>query len=325
MKIIFSKSNDAAVNLAGEEYLFNNFTDDIFYLYVNAPSIIVGRKQNTLAEISIDFVKEKNIKVIRRMTGGGAVFHDLGNLNFCFICRNQENMENNFEKYTRPILDYLQSLGVNAILDGRNDLTIDGKKFSGNAKFFSNRTLLQHGTILFSSSLSNLSAALKADPSKFDDKAVKSVQSRVTNVYEQLPTKIAFYEFATGLIKFIGKQETENMYDLTDADLSKINELVTTKYDTWEWNFGKSPAYDFTKSIRTKGGTLKVSLVVKDGYIKICHFYGDFFAKKDIDEYEKYFENIPHKQTSIESVVSSHPASEYFINITDEEIVATFS
>jgi len=166
MRLIFSESNHAPMNIATEEYLLKNIDDDIFYLYINSPSIIVGRKQNTLAEINYEFIKTSKIPVVRRLSGGGAVFHDMGNLNFCFIVRNVKNKEYDFTGYTKPIIDFLHSLGVNAVLEGRNDLTIEGKKFSGNAKYFSEKNMLQHGTLLFCTSLTDLSKALKVDSAK---------------------------------------------------------------------------------------------------------------------------------------------------------------
>jgi lipoate-protein ligase A len=326
MKLILSSSSSAAFNLATEEYLFKSYSDDIFYLYINAPSIIVGRKQNTLAEVNIDYVTQHNIPVIRRLSGGGAVFHDLGNLNFCFIMRGVSKIENDFSKYTQPIIDLLKKLNVNATLEGRNDLTIDGKKFSGNAKFFSQNTLLQHGTILFASALSNLAQALKVDPAKFSDKAVKSVQSRVTNIYEHLSIKITIEEFTKKLIDYICSiYEDVESYTLSESDNKAIAELVGEKYGTFAWNFGSSPIYNFTKSIRTVGGTVQLSMMVKEGAIAMLNFYGDFFALRDIDEYEATFANLRHDLADIKIFLTKNPPEKYFINVTNDEIFSLFS
>ena len=325
MKIFFSQSNEAAFNLAAEEYLFKNSNDNIFYLYRNNPSIIVGRKQNTLAEINFDYIKEKSIPVIRRMSGGGAVFHDLGNLNFCFIVRNVASIENDFSKYTQPIIDVLQSLGVDAKLEGRNDLTIEGKKFSGNAKYLSDKTLLQHGTLLFTSKLTDLTKALNADPSKFNDKAVKSVQSRVTNISDHLPVKISLEDFTQKLINHITTIYSDAIfYEFNNEDVIKINKLVNDKYGKWDWNFGKSPEYNYTKSLRTKGGSLQVAMIVKKGRIEKINFFGDFFSLQDIDIYEKYFENCVHNQEEINKIFVLYPPEDYFINISKDDLLNVF-
>ena len=174
---------DPYFNMAMEEYFLKNFTENIFILWRNEPAVIVGKHQNSLAEINVDYVTEKGIKVVRRLTGGGAVFHDLGNINFTFI---ENGSKPDFQKFTRPILDVLIDLGVDARFEGRNDLTIGGRKFSGNAiAVWKNRTL-EHGTLLFSAVMEDLSGALKVNPLKFEDKAVKSTRSRVTNISEHL-------------------------------------------------------------------------------------------------------------------------------------------
>ena len=195
MLCIKSTTQNPAFNLATEEYLLRNKDEECFYLYINGPSIIVGKHQNTLAEINIDYVKAQNIDVIRRLSGGGAVFHDPGNLNFTFIKKGEKDQLVDFRKYTKPILDVLQSLGVKARFEGRNDLTIEGKKFSGNAEHVYKNKILHHGTLLFSSKLPDLSQALKVNPLKYKDKAVKSVRSRVTNISEHLKESITLEEF----------------------------------------------------------------------------------------------------------------------------------
>ncbi|MCL1827441.1 MAG: lipoate--protein ligase [Candidatus Cloacimonetes bacterium] len=322
MRLILSKSHSAYHNLATEEYLLKNTRDDIFYLYINAPSIIVGRKQNTLSEINISYVTENKIPVVRRMSGGGAVFHDLGNLNFCFIIRNIEGIEAGFEKYTAPILEVLHEMGINAVLDGRNDLCIEGRKFSGNAKYLSEKSLLQHGTLLFTSALSDLSLALNPDKQKFTDKAVKSVASRVTNITEHLSVAIDLETFTQRIIEHILAtfHQTE-FYDLSAGDIASIEQLVTDKYSTWEWNYGSSPAYDYSKTIRTEGGTLTVSLIVKKGVIVKLNFTGDFFSKADVDDYEALFCKCPHNMECVKLLLEEFPPDNVFINIFSSDIL----
>jgi len=188
MLIIDSPSNDAWFNIASEEFLLHKYPDEeLFLLYVNAPSIIVGRFQNTLAEINLDYVTRHSIKVVRRLSGGGAVYHDLGNLNFSFHIPQSDHDFSDFSKFTQPVVDLLNKLNVPARLEGRNDLLVEGKKFSGNAKLARNGKMIQHGTILLNSEMKILGEALKVNPLKFKDKAIKSARARVTNLIEYLP------------------------------------------------------------------------------------------------------------------------------------------
>lgn len=323
MKIIISKNHYAPFNIASEEYFFENFEDSIFLLYQNDRSVIVGRKQNALAEINMEYVEANNIPVVRRLSGGGAVFHDKGNLNFSFIIRNVDGLENDFSRYTQPIIDVLRSLGVNANLEGRNDLTIDGRKFSGNAKFFRGNSLIQHGTLLFDSNLSDVSLALKADPLKFQDKAVKSVRSRVTNISEHLPQALSMEEFEELIVNHILKIYPDaERYSLNDSDTDGIDVLVGSKYGNWDWNFGKSPAYNYSRKIRTLGGNLEVMMNVKSGIIEDFRFFGDFFSLRELDELENLFIGKKHIREDLCPVIEEIKFNDWFINVTKEDILS---
>lgn len=322
MYIIKSKSSEAYINIATEEFLFENIKENIFYLYQNDKSIIIGRKQNTLAEINLDYVKSHNIPVVRRLSGGGAVFHDKGNLNFCFIIRDCNSFENDFSKYTQPIIDLLVSLGVNAKLEGRNDLLIDGKKFSGNAKYFKQSTLLQHGTLLFDSNISDISQALNADPMKFTDKAIKSVRSRVTNISEHLNMPLSLPEFEELLInKILSIYNDAKVYDLSENDTQIINKLVEDKYNNWDWNYGHSPQYDFYKKVKTEGGLLEIALNVKNGKITKFKLYGDFFTKQDTDTFEGFFIGKTHSMEELIPLLHSVDLNNIFVNIHVNDFV----
>jgi len=323
MLCILNNSTEPYFNLAAEEYFFNNFNENIFMLWRNSPAIIVGKHQNTLAEINYDYVKENNIKVVRRMTGGGAVFHDLGNINFTFIETGESEKLVDFRKYVQPILDILLKLGVNAKFEGRNDLTIDGKKFSGNAEHVYKNRILHHGTILFSAKMSDLTQALNVKDVKYTDKAVKSVRSRVTNVSEHLHTPLTVLEFINLVFNHILEMyEDAQIYEITDEDIQKINQLVENKYSTWEWNFGYSPEYNFSKSVRTEGGTLEVSMFVENGIIQRLRFYGDFFTHRDISEIEEAFVSIQHREDKVKQVLSHFNLDDFFFNINQNDILS---
>jgi len=326
MLIIRRHNTDPYFNLATEEYVLKEIGEDSFMLWRNDNAIIVGKHQNTLAEINLDYVKQNNIKVVRRLSGGGAVFHDLGNLNFTFIRHGTDENLIDFRKYTEPILEVLLKLGINAKFEGRNDLTIEGKKFSGNAEHLWKNRILHHGTLLFSSHMPDISGALKVDPAKFSDKAVKSVRSRVTNISEHLSSPMDVLEFSTLIENHIlEKYPDSKFYDLTDEDHRRINELVKERYGTWEWNFGYSPNYNYKKIIRTeKSGSIEFDLDVVDGFIKHLRIFGDYFNKYDTEDIENALINVAHREDAIREALKPYTISDYFNNLGMEEFLAGF-
>jgi lipoate-protein ligase A len=317
-------STNPYFNLACEEYLLKNIDDEVFMLWRNEPAIIVGKHQNTLAEINTEYVKDQGIKVVRRLTGGGAVFHDLGNLNFTFIKFIPMNGDQiiDFQKHTKPILDILLKLGINARFEGRNDLTIDGKKFSGNAEHVHKNKVLHHGTLLFSAKLPDLSAALKVDPLKFEDKAVKSVRSRVTNITEHLSQELSVEEFKDMIMKHIIELYPESKpFILSDSDKKEVELLAANKYSTWDWNFGHSPVYNLRKGHKAAGGFVEFDLFVEKGIIKDVKIFGDFFNKADIEDIESALKGIAHEESVIKEKLSHFDINEYFNNFTLDDLL----
>ena len=322
MLLINNTNTNAYFNLAMEEYFLKNTNEDIFLLWQNENSIIVGKNQNTLSEINYDYVKENNIKVVRRLSGGGAVFHDLGNINFTFISCN-DNSFSDFKKFTMPIVEALKELNVHAEFSGRNDLLIDGQKFSGNAQYNYKNKVMHHGTLLFSSEINDLSNALKVKPSKFQGKSVKSVKSRVTNISSHLDKKMTVLEFKDYLMDFINKRdENSHFYELNDKDVESINKLVEEKYSTWEWNFGYSPKYSLYNELKYPGGNLEFSLDVHDGLIKDIKFFGDFFGKEDISFIENKLRNVKHNEYSIKSALEDVDINNYFLNCNIDILIS---
>ena len=309
-------------NLAAEEYVLKHLSEDAFMLWRNEPSVIVGKHQNTLAEINLDFVRDNKIKVVRRLSGGGAVFHDLGNLNFTFIMNGEDGNLVDFRKFTRPILDVLLKLGVDAKFEGRNDLTIEGKKFSGNAEHVFKKRVLHHGTLLFSSEMANLSDALKINPLKYRDKAVKSVRSRVTNISEHLPQPLDVLRFRDLIMEHIREMYPDAVeYDYSQEDLNAINNLVESKYSTWEWDFGYSPQYNLERGIKTEGGHIEFHLNVEKGIIRDIKIYGDFFNKRDVIEVEELLKGCAHEMDAVKERLISIVLNDYFSNVSVDEFV----
>jgi lipoate---protein ligase len=323
MLIIKRHNTDPFFNLAAEEYVLKNFDEDCFMLWRNEPCIIVGKHQNTLAEINVEYVKKHNIPVVRRLSGGGAVFHDLGNLNFTFIQTGiQENLID-FRKYTEPILEVLQQMGIDARFEGRNDLTIGGRKFSGNAEHIWKNRVLHHGTLLFSSHMPNLAEALNADPLKFQDKAVKSVRSRVTNISEHLKSEMDVTQFATLIHDHIASKYPDvRIIELSQDDHDKIHELVRNKYSTWEWNFGYSPNYNFRKVVRTeRSGTIEFDFDVRNGTILHAKIFGDYFNRFDTEEIEVALAGISHSEPGIVEALKPFQIEDYFAGLTLNELI----
>jgi lipoate-protein ligase A len=330
MLFISDISVDPYRNLAEEEYLLKYKTEPIFRLWRNDNAIIVGRYQNTLAEIDVDYVKEHNIKVVRRLTGGGAVFHDLGNINFTFIQERTpgEDTSAMFRRYTAPILEALNSLGVKAYLEGRNDLLIEGRKFSGNAVCIWKDRVLQHGTLLFDSSMSNLASALKSRPEKFIGKAVQSNRSRVTNIKEHIKEKKDVLWFKDFLGDYVCKHWNGNdkavKYELSKSENEAVGTLKNIKYSTDCWNFGSSPQYSLSNIRKFSGGILEFYFTVKDGIITDLNISGDYFFTSQTEDFIKKMIGTVHTKEAITKKVSALNSDAYFANINSDDIVNMF-
>jgi len=321
-----NSSTDPYYNLAFEEYVLKNMSsaEDYVLLWQNAPAIIVGKFQNTIEEINTRFVKERDIKVVRRMSGGGEVYHDLGNLNFTFIVKRSPDKLLDFKEFTVPVVKTLEELGVNVEFNNCNDLTIDGKKFSGNAQYVTKNRLLHHGTLLYNSNLNDLEEALNVSADKIESKGIKSVRSRVTNISEYLKQDISIQEFKVLLLKNIFASGGINTYRLSPEDKTQINELVKTKYGTWEWNYGRSPEYNLIRAKRFNFGKVELRLYVKDGIIRECKIYGDFFGMGDISDIEHLLTGIRFKEEDIRPVLETVDVRNYFGGITLNELMELF-
>ncbi|WML57220.1 lipoate--protein ligase [Neobacillus sp. PS2-9] len=315
---------DPHINLAIEEYALKNLDIDETYLlfYINEPSIIIGKNQNTIEEINTEYVESKGIHVVRRLSGGGAVYHDLGNLNFSFITKDDGESFHNFRKFTEPVVAALKSLGVNAELSGRNDLLAEGRKVSGNAQFSTRGRMFSHGTLLFNSEMDHVVSALKVKKDKIESKGIKSIRSRVANISEFLPEKINIQEFGSLILKHIfeGKEDIPE-YVLTEEDWEKIHQLSKERYQNWEWNYGKSPKFNLQHSHRFPVGSIDVRLEVNKGLIENCKIYGDFFGVGDVSDIETRLIGLRYEKSELEKALADLEISRYFGNITKEEFV----
>ncbi|TCU68136.1 lipoate-protein ligase A [Tissierella praeacuta] len=325
MIYVINNSNDPFFNHAAEEYLMNNFDDEVFMLWINKPSILIGRNQNTVSEINLDYVKNNGIEVVRRLSGGGTVYNDFGNMNFTFITNRislEPQIKNGFEKFALPVINALQSLGVNAIFTGRNDITIDDKKFSGNAQYFQKDKLLHHGTLLFDCDMSKLSLALKSKAVKFKDKGVKSVGARVTNIFPHLKKPMTLEDFKEYLKNYIiDDHNIENIYKFSEEDLKEINKIAKERFSTWEWNYGKSPEYRYENAVKYLSGVVEYNLNVEDGIIVDISIYGDFFGEEDIKELELALIGAKHSMDELENQLKNISVDKYIKGLSNKEFI----
>lgn len=326
--MIYIENNDnrPQFNLALEEYVFENLTEfgDIFLLWINEPTIVVGKNQNTIEEINLDYIKENNINVVRRMSGGGAVYHDYGNLNYTIISeKGNKSVSFNFAAFTKPIIQVLDKLGIKAEFSGRNDLTIDGKKFCGNAQYMKKNRILHHGSILFNTDLNVLSKALKVSKDKIESKGVKSVRSRVTNIKEYLKDDLSIEDFKQLILDhMIETNKDIKEYKLTDKDYENIKKIMEEKYATWEWNFGYSPAFNIEKSRRFSTGKIETKIQVEEGIIKGIKIYGDFFGNGEVSDIENKLLGAKYKENEIEKLLDGIDINYYFSEISKKELLS---
>lgn len=328
MLYILNKSLDPYFNQATEEYFLKNFDENVFMLWQNDFTIVVGKHQNTLAEINVEHTKQRGIRVVRRLTGGGAVYHDLGNLNYTFIMGyGEEGAKVDFKKYNQPIIDVLAKLGVDAAFSGRNDILIGDQKFSGNAEhiFHQKQRVLHHGTLLYASEIQDISDALNVNPLKFEGKARKSVRSRVTNISSHLKEDIGVTKFGEQVMAHITTLYPDAVpYELTLVDKMAIQKLADEKYSQWHWNYGYSPKYGLKKGVKTPGGHVEVHLNVEKGLISEVAIFGDFFVNKDLEPLIEALKGKEHRPETLLGALKELKSSEYFSNVSEEELLEAF-
>ena len=290
MEYLQPSCTDPRWNLALEEYLFTR-TDrsvDYFMLWQNDNTVVVGKNQNVAEEVNEPLARREQVRVVRRLSGGGAVYHDLGNLNFTFIADARRFEQINFTRFCQPITDALRSMGVPAQISGRNDLTIGGKKFSGNAQWIQGGRVLHHGTLLFSSDLDRAARLLRAGSKDIRSAAIKSVSSRITNIRDHLAQPVTLQEFKALLCRHILGPHHPGPISLSPQALGEVEELKRARYDTWEWNYGRSPRYQTEKAGWFSGcGYVKVSMDVEESVIRAIRFTGDFFGSGEVERLEE--------------------------------------
>ena len=324
MVLIESPKTDPAFNLALEEYVFEQADPARHYLMLwqNDRTVVVGVHQNTAQEVNASFIREHHIRVVRRLSGGGAVYHDRGNLNYTLISEQSADNAFCFERFSRPVIRAMRAFGTGAEAGGRNDILIGGKKVSGNAQYVKHGRILHHGCIMIDTDLEMVAGALHTSDVKYRSRAIASVRSRVTTVKNEADREVSVEAFKQELIRCVSEGETEfSTYELNGEDLRAVNDLAAKKYDTWEWNYGSSPDYDVCKERRFDAGVVTAFLSVSEGKIASVRFYGDFFGTGDIRELEDALRGVS-LNGGLEETLSRLGAEAYIHGVKPSELAA---
>ena len=316
-------SQDPFYNLAFEEtVLRSRRSGEYLLLWQNDNTIVIGQNQNAEGEINRAFVEAHQIHVVRRTTGGGAVYHDLGNLNYSFITDVGDAERLTMERFTRPIVEALQGLGLQAEASGRNDILVDGKKISGNSQYIKGNRTMHHGCLLYETKLDEMSKVLNVSNTKIISKGIKSVQSRVANIRSYMKEPMTMEEFKSHLVSYMSKREKIEKYMFSEEDIKGIEHLKASVYDTWEWNYGASPEYNVIKSKRFEEcGEIKVFMVVKYGIIQKIQIYGDFFGCMDVSQLTSLLEGCKLRIEDLRNVLGQCDIGRVIHNFSEEQFL----
>ncbi|OGT29684.1 MAG: lipoate--protein ligase [Gammaproteobacteria bacterium RIFCSPHIGHO2_12_FULL_35_23] len=312
-----------SLNLALEEYALLNLdlSQEHLLFYINEPAVIIGKHQNTHEEINHDYIQQNHIQVIRRVSGGGTVYHDHGNLNFSFLTQVKGKAFNDYRTFTQPIIQALVALDIPAELTGRNDIIVKDRKISGNAQYRRAERMFCHGTLLFNTDLNNVVAALNVKPDKIQSKGIKSIRSRVANISEFLIQPMTVAEFKQHLINTIFIDKPKKIHHFSDLDWQAIEKLAKEKYENWDWNYGKSPEFNFQNRSRFNIGEIDIRFNVKNSRVAAVKIYGDFFAQEDISGLETLLLNLPYEPNAFSEALATVNLHNYFGFLTVAEFL----
>lgn len=322
MRYLKNPSTNPYYNMAFDEYCLESLPIDepIFFLWQNKPAVIVGYNQEVNTEVNLDYLKEKGIDLVRRVTGGGAVYHDLENLNYTIVGRS-EDLERDYPEYAALMMKALQALGVPATLSGRNDILVEGKKVSGFAKRVCKDRLMVHGTLMYNVDVDVLTHVLNPSTTKLQSKGIASVRSRVTNLCNYLPELSDIQAFKNRLEEILSNNYSDAEYKLSETDLAHIQQLTDEKFATWEWNYGRSPKATLVHSARLACGTVEIHLTLAENRIASCRFGGDFLGNLPASDVEKALTGIPYEVNEIRKCLSKLEISRYFDRVSADNLL----
>ena len=322
MRYLKNPSTNPYYNMAFDEYCLESLPIDepVFFLWQNRPAVIVGYNHEVNTEVNLDYLKEKGIDLVRRVTGGGAVYHDLENLNYTIVGRS-EDLERDYPEYAALMMKALQALGVPATLSGRNDILVEGKKVSGFAKRVCKNRLMVHGTLMYNVDVDVLTHVLNPSTTKLQSKGIASVRSRVTNLCNYLPELSDIQAFKNRLEEILSNNYSDTEYKLSEADLAHIQRLTDEKFATWEWNYGRSPKATLVHSARLACGTVEIHLTLAENRIASCRFGGDFLGNLPASDVEKALTGIPYEINEIRKCLSKLEISRYFDRVSADNLL----
>lgn len=321
MRFLRNRHTDPVFNMAFDEFCLEKLELDepVFYLWQNRPSVILGYNQEVNTEVNLDYLKREGILLARRVTGGGAVYHDLGNLNYTIVGRS-DNLERDYPQYARMMMDALRTLGVPAELSGRNDILVEGRKVSGFAKRVCKDRLMVHGTLMFRVDMERLTHVLTPPATKLQSKGIASVRSRVANLSDFLPAMESVETFAQQLEEILSNGYADKEYVLPDNALELVRRLAEEKFGTDEWIYGRSPRATMEKNVRMACGNVGIHLQVSGNRIVSCRFSGDFMGNLPVAALESGLEGVVYDYESVCGKLEQLEVQRYFDGVSADEM-----
>jgi lipoate-protein ligase A len=324
MLCIHSKNIDPFYNLAAEEHLLKHSGAEVFMLWQSAPAVIVGKHQNTLAEINYRFTRDNGIRIARRLTGGGTVYHDQGNINFSFIRQGEPGRLVDFGSFIEPVISFLKIIGIEANRGLKNEILVNGKKISGNAEHVYRNRVLHHGTLLYNVDLNMLKESIRPGGGKFNGKAVQSNRSIVLNLAECISPVMNIRDFQEALLGYVMKKYHGRFFEPDEHQKMAIQQLACEKYNTWDWIYGWSPDYEFINVWQINNHEIALELKTHRGIISGCTLKSPVIPSEMATKFSNRLTGIPHEESNIRTTLEASGFRSIFENRELEELVLAF-